>query len=205
MSLSSTSWVLDTGCGSHICNDLQVMTRSRRLREGETRLVTQLRLMCSYEVVDPSEVEEGEISVSGALFIVNVQEQRAIAAQVCIGSAQNFQWLSKQHLLIFLILTKRTNKWYQSRCYLEIAIAKRCRLHKLIRQRFALALKIQQMLFAMKKISRYFSQQKPAGSNSTSRHARKEEVAKRFIQSQDNVPVASYSALHPVDKDISRR
>ncbi|KZV30098.1 hypothetical protein F511_17143 [Dorcoceras hygrometricum] len=36
------------------------------------------------------------------------------------------------------------------------AIAKRCRLHKLIRQRFALALKIQQMLFAMKKISRTF-------------------------------------------------
>ncbi|KZV50644.1 hypothetical protein F511_15860 [Dorcoceras hygrometricum] len=28
-----------------------------------------------------------------------------------------------------------------SKCYLEIAIAKRCRLHKLIRQRFALALK----------------------------------------------------------------
>ncbi|KZV38802.1 protein SUPPRESSOR OF npr1-1, CONSTITUTIVE 1-like [Dorcoceras hygrometricum] len=37
-----------------------------------------------------------------------------------------------------------------SRCYLEIAIAKRCRLHKLIRQHFALALKIQQMLFALK-------------------------------------------------------
>ncbi|KZV17495.1 hypothetical protein F511_10882 [Dorcoceras hygrometricum] len=36
-----------------------------------------------------------------------------------------------------------------SRCYLEIAIAKRCRLHKLIRQRFALALKIQQMLLAL--------------------------------------------------------
>ncbi|KZV43875.1 beta-glucosidase 24-like [Dorcoceras hygrometricum] len=32
---------------------------------------------------------------------------------------------------------------FTSRCYLEIAIAKRCRLHKLIRQRFALALKIQ--------------------------------------------------------------
>ncbi|KZV20045.1 hypothetical protein F511_15288 [Dorcoceras hygrometricum] len=40
-------------------------------------------------LVEPSEVEEGEISVSGALFIFNVQEQRAIAAQVCIGSAQN--------------------------------------------------------------------------------------------------------------------
>ncbi|KZV45145.1 hypothetical protein F511_25307 [Dorcoceras hygrometricum] len=36
-----------------------------------------------------------------------------------------------------------------SRCYLEIAIAKRCRLHKLIRQRFALALKIQQEDFAL--------------------------------------------------------
>ncbi|KZT76215.1 hypothetical protein F511_46760 [Dorcoceras hygrometricum] len=36
-----------------------------------------------------------------------------------------------------------------SRCYLEIAIAKRCRLHKLIRQCFALALKIQQEVFAL--------------------------------------------------------
>ncbi|KZV42694.1 hypothetical protein F511_32490 [Dorcoceras hygrometricum] len=38
---------------------------------------------------------------------------------------------------------------FTSRWYLEIAIAKRCSLHKLIRQRFALALKIQQMLFAL--------------------------------------------------------
>ncbi|KZV26833.1 hypothetical protein F511_44820 [Dorcoceras hygrometricum] len=35
------------------------------------------------------------------------------------------------------------------KCYLKIAIAKRCRLHKLIRQRFALALKIQQEDFAL--------------------------------------------------------
>ncbi|KZV25299.1 hypothetical protein F511_07431 [Dorcoceras hygrometricum] len=41
-------------------------------------------------------------------------------------------------------------KRLRAKCYLEIAIAKRCRLHKLIRQRFALALKIQQMLFALK-------------------------------------------------------
>ncbi|KZV29807.1 hypothetical protein F511_22581 [Dorcoceras hygrometricum] len=38
---------------------------------------------------------------------------------------------------------------FTSRCYLEIAIAKRCRFHKLIRQRFALALKIQQEDFAL--------------------------------------------------------
>ncbi|KZV36529.1 hypothetical protein F511_44145 [Dorcoceras hygrometricum] len=31
-----------------------------------------------------------------------------------------------------------------SRCYLELAIVKRCRLHKLIRQRVAIAIKIQQ-------------------------------------------------------------
>ncbi|KZV33732.1 hypothetical protein F511_26495 [Dorcoceras hygrometricum] len=69
-----------------------------------------------------------------------------------------------------------------SRCYLEIAIAKRCRLHKLIRQSFALALKIQQMLFAMKKISRYFSQEKPAGSNSTSRPAKQLTSLRRVIK-----------------------
>ncbi|KZV06841.1 hypothetical protein F511_45678 [Dorcoceras hygrometricum] len=36
-----------------------------------------------------------------------------------------------------------------SRCYPKIAIAKRCRLHKLIRQRFAIAIKIQQEEFAL--------------------------------------------------------
>ncbi|KZV55945.1 hypothetical protein F511_10263 [Dorcoceras hygrometricum] len=36
-----------------------------------------------------------------------------------------------------------------SRCYLELAIAKRCRLHKLIRQPFALAIKIQQEALAL--------------------------------------------------------
>ncbi|KAL0455768.1 UNVERIFIED_CONTAM: hypothetical protein Slati_0916000 [Sesamum latifolium] len=32
---NSTSWVLDTGCGAHICNDLQVLKRSRRLSKDE--------------------------------------------------------------------------------------------------------------------------------------------------------------------------
>ncbi|KZV32820.1 hypothetical protein F511_24066 [Dorcoceras hygrometricum] len=43
-----------------------------------------------------------------------------------------------------------TSSWY-----LELANAKRCRLHKLIRQLLAFALWIQQMLFAMRKTSRY--------------------------------------------------
>ncbi|KAL0411602.1 UNVERIFIED_CONTAM: hypothetical protein Slati_3749900 [Sesamum latifolium] len=32
---NSASWVLDTGCGAHICNDLQVLKRSRRLSKDE--------------------------------------------------------------------------------------------------------------------------------------------------------------------------
>ncbi|KZV07077.1 MATH domain-containing protein-like [Dorcoceras hygrometricum] len=63
---------------------------------------------------------------------------------------------------------------FTSRCYLEIAIAKRCRLHKLIRQRFALALKIQQEDFAMEMTS---SRKIPAGSYSTSRRE-----LQRYIQ-----------------------
>ncbi|KAL0405218.1 UNVERIFIED_CONTAM: hypothetical protein Slati_3835700 [Sesamum latifolium] len=32
---NSASWVLDTGCGAHICNDLQVLERSRKLSKDE--------------------------------------------------------------------------------------------------------------------------------------------------------------------------
>ncbi|KAL0427793.1 UNVERIFIED_CONTAM: Retrovirus-related Pol polyprotein from transposon TNT 1-94 [Sesamum latifolium] len=32
---NSTSWVLDTGCGAHICNNLQVLKRSRKLSKDE--------------------------------------------------------------------------------------------------------------------------------------------------------------------------
>ncbi|KAL0287801.1 UNVERIFIED_CONTAM: hypothetical protein Sradi_7116600 [Sesamum radiatum] len=35
---NSASWVLDTGCGAHICNDLQVLQRSRKLNKDETIL-----------------------------------------------------------------------------------------------------------------------------------------------------------------------
>ena len=35
---TSTSWVLDTGCGTHICNNVQGLLRSRRLEKGEMDL-----------------------------------------------------------------------------------------------------------------------------------------------------------------------
>ncbi|KZV32819.1 hypothetical protein F511_24065 [Dorcoceras hygrometricum] len=53
------------------------------------------------------------------------------------------------------VVLKNQQRASTSSWYLELTIAKRCRLHKLIRQRFAFALWIQQMLFAMRKTSRY--------------------------------------------------
>ncbi|KZV21297.1 DNAJ heat shock N-terminal domain-containing protein isoform 1 [Dorcoceras hygrometricum] len=118
-----------------------------------------------------------------------------------------------------------------SRGNLELAIAKRCRLHKLIRQRFAFALKIQQMLFALISSSRKI----PAGSyivgKSSRKHlkptngqpaasislppagqpdARKEELAKRYIQTQATAhPVVSYNepavAMNPVARLIQSK
>ncbi|KZV57457.1 kinesin-4-like [Dorcoceras hygrometricum] len=68
----------------------------------------------------------------------------------------------------------KRKKLKRRRCYLELAMAKRCRLHKLVRQRFDFAHIIQQdgsyndefsrMIFA-KRFSRH---EDSAGSNSTS-------------------------------------
>ncbi|KAL0455926.1 UNVERIFIED_CONTAM: hypothetical protein Slati_0931800 [Sesamum latifolium] len=35
MITNAASWVLDTGCGAHICNNLQVLKRSRKLSKDE--------------------------------------------------------------------------------------------------------------------------------------------------------------------------
>ncbi|KZV49600.1 protein arginine N-methyltransferase PRMT10 [Dorcoceras hygrometricum] len=95
-----------------------------------------------------------------------------------------------------------------SRCYLKIATAKRCRLHKLIRQRFALAIKIQQEDFAL------FIQQSQALHPVDMNSRRKQQ--QHPVESSYESAVAIYiqsQALHPVDmdsqtqriKDISRR
>ena len=41
----SSSWVLDTGCGSHICTNVQGLKRSRQLKKGEVR---QWRKSCCF-------------------------------------------------------------------------------------------------------------------------------------------------------------
>ena len=35
---TSASWVLDNGCGSHICTNVQGLKRSRKLAKGEVDL-----------------------------------------------------------------------------------------------------------------------------------------------------------------------
>ncbi|GKC51515.1 retrotransposon protein, putative, ty1-copia subclass [Tanacetum coccineum] len=41
---TSDSWVLDTGCGTHICNVLQVLKENRRLKNGELMLKSGVRI-----------------------------------------------------------------------------------------------------------------------------------------------------------------
>ncbi|KZV42564.1 hypothetical protein F511_35804 [Dorcoceras hygrometricum] len=79
-----------------------------------------------------------------------------------------------------------------SRCYLKIAIAKRCRLHKLIRQRFALALKIQQEDFALINQS-----QDPVASYSGSRRKQQQHPVESLYEPAVAInSVASFA--HPV-------
>ncbi|KZT75946.1 hypothetical protein F511_47029 [Dorcoceras hygrometricum] len=66
--------------------------------------------------------------------MVRVQQMKKAAGALSVDDVINSDiTISRKQLF--------TRKWY-----LELAIAKRCRLHELIRQRFALALKIQQMV-----------------------------------------------------------
>ncbi|KAL0394409.1 UNVERIFIED_CONTAM: hypothetical protein Slati_4407100 [Sesamum latifolium] len=49
MITNSDSWVLDTGCGAHICNDLQVLKKNRKLSRDE--VVLKLGDGCCAEAV----------------------------------------------------------------------------------------------------------------------------------------------------------
>ncbi|KZV41788.1 hypothetical protein F511_24312 [Dorcoceras hygrometricum] len=91
---------------------------------------------------------------------------------------------------------------FTSRCYLEIAIAKRCRLHKLIRQRFALALKIQQLMSNVEQ-----------EADNSKRNSEESDVVLKNQQMLDNQtqatahPVVSYNepAVAMQDEEFSRK
>ncbi|KZV34128.1 MORC family CW-type zinc finger protein 4-like [Dorcoceras hygrometricum] len=85
---------------------------------------------------------------------------------------------------------------FTSRCYLEIAIAKRCRLHKLIRQRFALALKIQQEDFALLTSRKIQSQATvdPDASNSSIQSRKLYAFSRKLKHPVATYPVAVFEA-----------
>ena len=47
----SNSWVLDTGCGTHICTNVQGLTRSRKLRTGELDLIMGNKNVASVDMI----------------------------------------------------------------------------------------------------------------------------------------------------------
>ncbi|KZV34140.1 hypothetical protein F511_19230 [Dorcoceras hygrometricum] len=128
------------------------------------------------------------------------------------------RWISVDDVIGNVIIFSR---WFERvvariiRCYLEIAIAKRCRLHKLIRQRFALALKIQQEDFALitsrKNQSQDTSWKHMFNTSWTTRRKQQQHPVESLLESAVAIyPVASYSGsshelqcfCYPVDMEI---
>ena len=61
----SNSWVLDTGCGTHICFNVQGLTRNRRLRPGELDLI-----MGNKDVAPVEMIGDYKLYFDSGLYIV---------------------------------------------------------------------------------------------------------------------------------------
>ncbi|KZV44769.1 hypothetical protein F511_36622 [Dorcoceras hygrometricum] len=77
-----------------------------------------------------------------------------------------------------------------SRCYLDLAIAKRCRLHKLIRQRFALAMKFQQEDFAF-----IISADEATVSSRNAKTSSRKKIQAKLLDNQTQATAASSREL----------
>ncbi|KAJ9556430.1 hypothetical protein OSB04_011044 [Centaurea solstitialis] len=62
---ASNSWVLDTGCGTHICTNVQGLKRSRKVRRGELDLIMGNKQIASVDVIG-----NYELSFSSGLSVV---------------------------------------------------------------------------------------------------------------------------------------
>ena len=62
---TSNSWVLDTGCGTHICTNVQGLQRSRRLENGKLDLI-----MGNKNVASVSMIREYKLVFNSDLCIV---------------------------------------------------------------------------------------------------------------------------------------
>ncbi|KAL0437762.1 UNVERIFIED_CONTAM: hypothetical protein Sradi_0484100 [Sesamum radiatum] len=81
---NSASWVLDTGCGAHICNDLQVLQRSRKLSKDEMILrlgdgkAVAMEAVGSLRLVVSSHIR---IDMKDVYFVTNVCGPLSIPAR----------------------------------------------------------------------------------------------------------------------------
>ncbi|KAJ9558333.1 hypothetical protein OSB04_012947 [Centaurea solstitialis] len=62
---TSNSWVLDTGCGTHICTNVQGLKRSRKVRRGELDLIMGNKQIASVDMIG-----NYELSFSSGLSMV---------------------------------------------------------------------------------------------------------------------------------------
>ncbi|KAJ9556509.1 hypothetical protein OSB04_011123 [Centaurea solstitialis] len=62
---TSNSWVLDTGCGTHICTNVQGLKRSRKVRRGELDLIMGNKQIASVDMIG-----NYELSFSSGLSVV---------------------------------------------------------------------------------------------------------------------------------------
>ncbi|KAJ9546873.1 hypothetical protein OSB04_019416 [Centaurea solstitialis] len=62
---ASNSWVLDTGCGTHICTNVQGLKRSRKVRRGELDLIMGNKQIASVDMIG-----NYELSFSSGLSVV---------------------------------------------------------------------------------------------------------------------------------------
>ncbi|KAL0463102.1 UNVERIFIED_CONTAM: hypothetical protein Slati_0197800 [Sesamum latifolium] len=74
---NAASWVLDTGCGAHICNNLQVLERSRKLGKDEMILRLGDGKAVATEVVDSL----------GLVISDRKDDQEALVGQSAIASS----------------------------------------------------------------------------------------------------------------------
>ena len=63
ISLKDSNWVFDTACGSHLCNDLQVMPRSRKLLKGDMILRMGNGAKVAAEAIGDVKLELGDSSL----------------------------------------------------------------------------------------------------------------------------------------------
>ncbi|KAJ9562116.1 hypothetical protein OSB04_007276 [Centaurea solstitialis] len=62
---TSNSWVLDTGCGTHICTNVQGLKRSRKVRRGELDLIMGNKQIASVDMIG-----NYELSFSSGLSMI---------------------------------------------------------------------------------------------------------------------------------------